>query len=107
MEYSKKEIEKIFPIYWKEKKEEIKYFKKGREVFPDSIEKCIVTNLEEGEYDGDCNFIINLDLGDVYVNNHGEPTKGKAVIKIGYSLSENSFPIEVIEGIKDNRIDLL
>lgn len=108
MEYREKEIKKIFPQFWKEKQSEIKYFNKGKEIFPDSVEKCIVLNIEKGDFADDCNFCINLDLGDVYINKYGKPTTGKATIKVGYKVSENSnVPIDVIEFIRNNRIDLL
>ena len=108
MEFSEEVIKKIFPQFWKKNQKELKYYKNGKEVIIDSIEKCVVLSIDKGEFYGDCNFAIILDLGNVFIENYGEPLKGKTTIKVGLEFNPDSkVHYEVIENIKDKRIDLL
>ena len=105
MDFSEKEIKRLFPIYVKKHKDQIKYFKGAQEVTPTSVEKCVVLNLQPGKFGGDCNYHLTLDLGDVFINGMGTRMTGDAYISVGFDVIDSEV-VEKINSMQDNRINI-
>lgn len=106
MKFDKEKIRKDLSQYWKEHKNKLHYFLNGKEVYPASISSCFF-KLDETDESDEYNFEVKTLNLRIQINYKEAPYIATFFIKVvTETTSSNNIPIEEIESIYQDRIDL-